>query len=51
MGHMFFVIVDAHSKWMEVHLTNSATSQVTIENMRHAFATFGLPEQLVTYND
>ena len=45
MRHMFLIIVDAHSKWMEVHLTKSATSQVTIEKMRHTFATFGLPEQ------
>ena len=50
VGHMFLVIVDAHSKWMEVHLTKLATSQVTIEKMRHMFATFGLPEQLVTNN-
>ena len=51
MGHMFLILVDAHSKWMEVHLTKSATLLVTIEKMRSTFATFGLPEQLVTDND
>ena len=50
MRHMFLIIVDTHSKWMDVHLTKSAQSQMTIEKMRHTFATFGLPEQLVTDN-
>ena len=50
MGHMFLILVDAHSKWMEIHLTKSATLFVTNEKMRSTFATFGLPEQLVTDN-
>ena len=50
LGHMFLILIDAHSKWMEVHMTRSSTSLVTIEKMRSSFATLGLPEQLVTDN-
>ena len=35
---------------MEVHITNSAISAITIDKMRSSFATFGLPEILVTDN-
>ena len=50
LGHMFLVLIDYHSKWMEVHMTNSSTTAVTIAKMRSSFATLGLPEQLVTDN-
>ena len=50
MGHYFLLIVDAYSKWLEVHKTNSMTSETTINLMRKTFATFGLPEQLHTDN-
>ena len=50
MGKMFLLMVDAHSKWLEVHIVNKATSQSTIEKMRATFATHGLPEMLVTDN-
>ena len=39
-----------HSKWMEVHMTNSSATAVTIAKMRSSLATLGLPEQLVTDN-
>ena len=45
---MFLILVDAHSKWMEVKPTNAATS--TISHLRSIFATHGLPEMLVTDN-
>ena len=35
---------------MEVHITNSATSAITIDKLRNTFATFGLSEVLVTDN-
>ena len=50
MGHMFLILIDAHSKWMEVYPTSSSSSQVTIEKMQQCFSFFGLPEQLVTDN-
>lgn len=51
MGQMFLLLVDAHTKWMDIHIVPSATSQLTIEKMRKTFATLGLPEMLVTDND
>ena len=50
MGQMFLLLVDAHTKWMDIHTVSSATSQSTIEKMRKTFATLGLPEMLVTDN-
>lgn len=50
LGHMFLILVDAHSKWMEVKLVKTATSTITIEHLRNIFATHGLPEMLVTDN-
>ena len=50
MGKMFLVVADAHSKWLEVKVVNSATSQSTIQQLRSMFATHGLPEMLVTDN-
>ena len=47
---MYLILIDAHSKWIEVHITTSATSSVTIEKMQSTFATFGIPETLVTDN-
>ena len=50
MGKMFLILVDAHSKWMEVCPVSAATSQVTIEKLRMIFATHGLPQILVSDN-
>ena len=50
LGHMFFILVDSHSKWMEVKPTNAATTTSTISHLRSIFATHGLPEMLVTDN-
>jgi transposase InsO family protein len=47
---MYLIAVDAHSKWMEVAIVNSATSDATIEKLRSMFATHGLPETLVSDN-
>ena len=46
-GKMFLIIVDAHSKWPEVIVMPSTTSQRTIEVLSTYFARYGLPEQLV----
>ena len=50
LGHMFLILVDAHSKWMEVKIMKTATSTTTIEHLQNIFATHGLPEMLVTDN-
>ena len=50
MGHMFLVIVDAHSKWLDAHIMSSITSAKTIETLRSVFAIHGLPRVIVTDN-
>lgn len=50
LGQMFLILIKSHFKWMEIHMTKSSTSLVTIEKMTSTFATLGLPEQLVTNN-
>ena len=49
-GLMFLVVVDAHSKWMEVHTTKQANSKNTITILQSIFTTHGLPELLVSDN-
>ena len=50
MGHMFLVIIDAHSKWLDAHIMTSITSKKTITVLRSVFATHGLPQKVVTDN-
>ena len=45
---MFLVIVDAHSKWLDVHIMSSITSAKTMEVLRSVFATHGLLRTIVT---
>ena len=50
LGKIFLVLIDAHSKWIEVFITNSSTSSVVLEELKSTFARFGLPELIVTDN-
>ena len=50
LGRMFLVIVDAHSKWVDIHSMKSATSTATINKLRQTFATHGLPDMVVSDN-
>ena len=50
MGRMFIVIVDAFSKWLDVYATQSATTEVTLKNLKTLFAMHGIPEKLVSDN-
>ena len=50
LGKMFVLLVDANTKWIDVHVVNSSSSQFTIEKMRATFAILGLPQILVTDN-
>ena len=50
LGKTFLIIIDAHSKWLDVHMTNSSSSLATIEKLRSSFATFGIPKVIVTDN-
>ena len=49
-GHLFLVIVDAFSKWLDVYVSNSATTGTTLENQQRCFAIHGLPKKIVTDN-
>ncbi|XP_061728381.1 uncharacterized protein K02A2.6-like [Cydia pomonella] len=48
-GRTYFLLIDAHSKWLEVFSMTSGTTaaHVTIK-LREVFARYGLPIQLVT---
>ena len=50
LNRTFLVVVDAHTKWLEAHVLPSATSSATITCLRRIFATFGVPEILVSDN-
>ena len=50
LGKIFLVLVDAHSKWLEVTPVASTSSHATIQALRRIFATHGLPEMLVSDN-
>jgi len=49
-GKMILVLIDAHSKWIEVMVTPTSTSTVVIEELRDKFSQFGIPETIVTDN-
>ena len=50
LGKKFFLAIDAHSKWGEVYPMVHTSSSNTIELLHHLFASYGLPEQLVSDN-
>ena len=50
MNRTFLIVVDSHSKWLEVEVMSSVTSEATIEKLREMFARFGIPMQLVSDN-
>ncbi len=47
---MFLVVMDAHSKWLEVVPMKIATAVNTIQHLRQLFARFGIPESVVSDN-
>jgi hypothetical protein len=46
----FLLLVDAHTKWLEVVEMKTTTSHQTIIQLRRLFASYGLPEVLVSDN-
>lgn len=46
----FLILVDAHSKWIEVFPTTTITSRATINILRSCFARWGIPVVLVSDN-
>ena len=47
---MFLVLVDAQSKWLDVQLMQSITSENAISKLKDIFAIHGLPQKVVTDN-
>ena len=50
LNRMYMVVVDAHSKWIDVCIMQSITAAKTIEQLRTIFSTHGLPRKVVTDN-
>ena len=50
LGKYFLVVADAHSKWIDIMVVPSTSTQHTIRHLRTIFATHGLPEMLVSDN-
>ncbi|KII71554.1 Transposon Ty3-I Gag-Pol polyprotein [Thelohanellus kitauei] len=49
-GLLWLVVVDSHSKWVEVVPTLHATSATLIKSLNIIFSKFGLPYQIVSDN-
>ncbi|XP_033005510.1 uncharacterized protein K02A2.6-like [Lacerta agilis] len=49
-GQTFLIVVDSHSKWLEVIPVTRMTSGVVIRNLRALFVTHGLPDVVVSDN-
>ena len=49
-GKMWLLLIDAFSKWPEIHEMKSTTAEATISKLKHIFAAQGLPERIVSDN-
>lgn len=49
-GHMFIVVVDAHSRWVEIRIMDKITSQATIEVLQELFSAYGICDTICTDN-
>lgn len=50
LGQFWLLIMDAHSKWLDIHVTSSTSATTTIEKCRQSFASFGIPDTIVSDN-
>ena len=50
LGKMYLLVIDAHSKWGEVFQMTQTTTTKMLEVLRSLFASYGLPEQIVSDN-
>lgn len=49
-NYHYLVIIDAHSKWIEVERLKKTTATIIIDRLRRIFARFGLPKRIVSDN-
>ncbi|GBP21949.1 Uncharacterized protein K02A2.6 [Eumeta japonica] len=49
-GKHYLIIVDAHTKWIDMSTTTTTNARSVISEFRKWFARFGLPLQVVIYN-
>jgi len=47
---MWLLVIDAYSKWPEIHCMESTTTDTTVKHLRQIFATHGLPRQIISNN-
>ena len=50
MGKMFFLCIDAFSKWPEVHIVPNIRADTIVEKCREIFSIFGIPKNIVSDN-
>lgn len=50
MGYYYLIIVDAHSKWLEVFMMNNISTAATMKNLTSLFSRYGLCEEIVSDN-
>ncbi|XP_055305757.1 uncharacterized protein K02A2.6-like [Sitodiplosis mosellana] len=49
-NHYFLIVVDSHSKWVEVFKMKTITSAFTISKLREFFSRLGIPDIIVSDN-
>ena len=49
-GKMWLLLIDAFSKWPEIHEMRATTAKATIDKLKHIFAAQGLPEHIISDN-
>uniref|UniRef100_A0A183CP15 RNA-directed DNA polymerase n=1 Tax=Globodera pallida TaxID=36090 RepID=A0A183CP15_GLOPA len=49
-GNVYFILVDAYSKWPEVYQMNSMTARATVTTLRSIIHRLGIPEEIVSDN-
>ena len=47
---MFLIVIDSHSKWIEVFAMKSTTSEATVRYLRQLIAQFGILETIISNN-
>ena len=47
MGQVSLVVIDTHSKWMEIEIVKSATAKNTTEHLQMVFARVGMQKVMV----